>query len=235
MTKVLALETATEACSLAVLDGASITQRHEVIPRGHSQRVFGMLRELVPDGDFADAGIELLAYGSGPGSFTGLRIAASLVQGLAFSTGLPAVPVPTLATLAQTALRTGAVSSKDTVLCSLDARINEVYVAVYSFSAGLACLEEGPWALSPGDQVLEYAGRLRAVGSGCRYLDQFPAALVERIDSSLPELLPEARDAAELARTYFEAGFRQAAADISPVYVRDEIGWKKLAEQGRLE
>ncbi|NND67974.1 MAG: tRNA (adenosine(37)-N6)-threonylcarbamoyltransferase complex dimerization subunit type 1 TsaB [Halioglobus sp.] len=233
MTTVLALETATEACSLALLNGGVVTQRHEVIPRGHYQRIFGMLRELLPGGDIADTGIDVLAYGSGPGSFTGLRIAASLAQGLSFSTGLPVVAVPTLATLAQTALRAGAVSPGDTVLCTLDARINEVYTAVYSFVDGIACLREGPWALSPGDQQVEFAGQLRAVGSGCRYLHEFPAELVERIASSLPDLLPEARDVAELAGPQISAGRFQAPADVSPVYVRDEISWKKLAEQGR--
>ncbi len=233
MTTVLALETATEACSIAVLNEAGVRQCHEVIPRGHSQRVFGMLEELVPQGDLAAAGIDLIAYGSGPGSFTGLRIAASLAQGLAFSTGLPAVGVPTLSALAQTALRKGIVGADATVLCTIDARINEVYSAIYSYEAGIAQLREGPWALPPGDQAPEYEGLLSAVGSGVRFIDAFPADLRARIQSSDAELLPEAHDVAELAVPLFSAGVVETPGEVSPVYVRDEIGWKKLADQGK--
>ena len=233
MTTVLALETATEACSLAVLNDAGVSQRHEVIPRGHSQRVFGMLDELVPGGNLKAAGIDLIAYGSGPGSFTGLRIAASLAQGLAFSTGLPALGVPTLGALAQTALRTGVVDAGATVLCTIDARINEVYSAIYSYKEGVARLEEGPWALPPGDQAPAYSGSLCAVGSGVRFIDAFPDKLRDRLHLNEPDLLPEARDVAELALARFAAGDSEVPGEISPVYVRDEIGWKKLADQGK--
>lgn len=233
MTTVLAFETATEACSLALLDDNGERHCHEVVPRGHSQRVFGMLRELVPGGDLVAAGVDLLAYGSGPGSFTGLRIAASLAQGLAFSTGLPAAGVPTLAALAQTALRNGAAGPEDAVLCTLDARINEVYGALYTYAGGTAQLLEGPWALSPGELVLEYPGRLRVVGSGCNYFEEFPGDLVARCDAVVPELLPEARDVAQLALLRFDAGEFEAPTEVAPVYVRDEISWKKLAEQGK--
>lgn len=233
MTRILALETATEACSLALLDATGVRQCHEVIPRGHSRRVFGMLRELLPGGDLAAAGVTLLAYGSGPGSFTGLRIAASLTQGLAFSTGLPAVGIPTLAALAQTALRSGVVTADDSLLCTLDARLNEIYCAVYEFQDGFASLREGPWALAPGDLSLRGTGRIKAVGSGCNHLGALPPELAARIDRTAPGLLPEARDVAELARAGKLAGAVQAPFEIAPVYVRDEIGWKKLAEQGR--
>jgi len=233
VTTVLALETATEACSIAVLSEADVRQCHEVIPRRHSQRVFGMLEELVPQGDLAAAGIDLIAYGKGPGSFTGLRIAASLAQGLAFSTGLPALGVPTLGALAQTALRKGVVHHDSNVLCTIDARINEVYGAIYSYEAGIAQLLEGPWALPPGDQAPEHEGPLSAVGSGVGFIDTFPAELRSRIRSSDPELLPEARDVAELALSLFSAGVVETPGEISPVYVRDEIGWKKLADQGK--
>ncbi len=232
MTRILAIETATDACSLALLDDEGVRQRHEVIPRRHSQRVFGMLRELVPGGDLLAAGVTGLAYGSGPGSFTGLRIAASLAQGLAFSTGLPVVAVPTLAALAQTALRSGAVAASDTVLCTLDARINEVYSAIYTYENGMARLGEGPWALAPGAHVFEYAGPLRAVGSGCLYLDEFPAEIRARVAASQAQMLPEARDVAALALAGFRSGHTQSPTAIRPVYVRDEISWKKLADQG---
>ena len=115
MIGILAIETATDACSVAVLIDEQIRECHQVAPRQHSQLLFAMLRELLPRGNLREQGIGVIAYGSGPGSFTGLRIAASAVQGLAYSCGLPAIAVPTLAVLAQTALRQGVASPEDTV------------------------------------------------------------------------------------------------------------------------
>lgn len=101
MTGVLALETATDACSVAIFLDGHIRERHALAPRQHSQMVFTMLGELLPLGNLGKQGIDVIAYGAGPGSFTGLRIAASTAQGLAFSSNLPAIPVSTLAVLAR--------------------------------------------------------------------------------------------------------------------------------------
>ena len=97
MTGILAIDTATDACSVAAFVDGQIRELHEVIPRQHSQRLFGMLRELLPSGDLRSQGIGAIAYGCGPGSFTGLRIAASAVQGLAYANELPAVSISSLA------------------------------------------------------------------------------------------------------------------------------------------
>ena len=144
MTGILAIETATDACSVAVYLAGQIRERHVIAPRRHSKLIFTLLEELLPGGNLRKQGVEAIAYGCGPGSFTGLRIAASAAQGLAYSSGIPAVPISTLATLAQRALRTGEVEATDTVLCTLDARVNEVYGALYVFDERLAVLQEGP-------------------------------------------------------------------------------------------
>jgi tRNA threonylcarbamoyladenosine biosynthesis protein TsaB len=232
MSGILAIETATDACSVALVVGDVVVQRHEVAPRQHSQLLFGLLTELLPLGGIVAAGVEAIAYGSGPGSFTGLRIAASAAQGLSFSASLPAIPVSTLAVMAQTALREGETSASDTVLCTLDARINEVYSAVYVYADGIATLREGPWALPPQEHKLEGHAPLRAIGNGCQFLTQFPEAVRDRIVSNGPDLLPQAQDLAVLARHAMRHGITQLATEISPVYVRDEISWKKLSEQG---
>lgn len=233
MTGILAIETATDACSVAVFVDGQIRDRHEIAPRQHSQRFFTMLSELLSDGNLADQGIEAIAYGCGPGSFTGLRIAASAVQGLAYSSKLPAIPVSTLAVMAQSALRQGEVRADDTVLCTLDARINEVYSAIYGYENNLAVLREGPWAGAPADLSPLESGILCAVGSGCQFLHQFPQALRERIRSTTPDLLPVARDIVPLALTKLRRGEILSPARAQPVYVRDEISWKKLPQQGR--
>jgi len=233
MTGILALETATDACSLAVSRGGATRVLHRVAPRQHSALLFGLLEELLPGGDLRAQGIQAIAYGSGPGSFTGLRIAASVAQGLAYSSRIPAVAVSTLAVLAQTALRSGAVDDGEPVLCTLDARANEVYGAVFAFEGGLARQMEGPWASAPADLALAYPGSISAVGSGCRYLDHFPAGLAGRIHATVPDLLPCASDMIPLALEQFARGEVQSAPAVQPVYVRDEINWKKLAEQGK--
>jgi tRNA threonylcarbamoyladenosine biosynthesis protein TsaB len=233
MTGVLALETATDACSVAVFLGGAVRERQAVAPRQHSQLVFTMLGELLAPGNLAGQGIDVIAYGAGPGSFTGLRIAASTAQGLAFSSNLPAIGVSTLAVLAQGALRLGIVSADDTVLCVVDARINEIYSAVYTFKGGLAVLQQGPWACAPADLAPVGTESLCAIGSGCDLLAQSPPSLRARIRSSAPGLLPVARDTIPLALASFARGETQSARSVQPVYVRDEIAWKKLAEQTR--
>jgi tRNA threonylcarbamoyladenosine biosynthesis protein TsaB len=234
MTAILAIETATEACSVALYRDGEVSQCHEVIPRQHSQRLFAMLGELLPDGDLRRQGVDAIAYGCGPGSFTGLRIAASAVQGLAFAHSLPAVPVSTLACQAQTALRRESLPVNTLVLSLLDARINELYYATYGYVDGLAALRTGPGGCAPADLIVGDDGQpLYAVGSGCRFLEGLPTQLQQRIHGRAGDLLPEARDLIPLALAGLERGEIQRPEDVQPVYVRDEISWKKLSEQGK--
>lgn len=230
MTGLLAIETATDACSVALLLGGQISERYALAPRQHSQLVFDMLDELLPTGNLARQGVDVVAYGAGPGSFTGLRIAASTAQGLAFSSNLPAVAVSTLAVLAQGALRLGAVSTDDTVLCLLDARINEIYSAVFTYQDALAVLQQGPWACAPADLSPVGDQTLCAIGDGCGFLEQMPHSLRARIRNCAPGLLPNARDAIPLALANLARGETQSARAVQPVYLRDEIAWKKLAQ-----
>jgi tRNA threonylcarbamoyladenosine biosynthesis protein TsaB len=232
MTGILAIETATEACSVALWRDGHLAERHEVTPRQHSQRLFGMLRELVPGGDLRAQGITAITYGAGPGSFTGLRIAASAVQGLAFATGLPAIPVSTLACQAQTALRLGYVDA-DTLVCSvLDAKINELYHATYSYSDGLAKQVTAPAVCRPEALTL-IEGVSVLIGSGCALSAQFPREVAERIESLHDNVLPHARDLVPLALVALQRGQTQDPSAVQPVYVRDEVSWKKLSEQGK--
>jgi tRNA threonylcarbamoyladenosine biosynthesis protein TsaB len=234
MTGILAIDTATEACSVALFRDGDIVERHEITPRQHSQRLFGLLRELLPSGDLRKHGIEAIAYGCGPGSFTGLRIAASAVQGLAYANALPAIAISTLACQAQTALRLALVTPQDGVLSMLDARINEVYHASYRFELGLAVLCEGPVACAPAD-VRPWKGNrpLHAIGSGCRFIDELPVAVRSELASFDADLLPAAQDLSPLALDSLRRGETQSAYQVQPVYVRDEISWKKLSEQGK--
>lgn len=231
MDKILAIETATDACSVAVSDGEKVVQRHEVAPRQHNQRLLLMLNDIVPGGNLNECGVTAIAYGSGPGSFTGLRIAASTVQGLAYACGLPAIPVPTLAVLAQTALAESRLPDRSTVLSTLDARLDEVYAAIYRYENGLAVLSEGPWACAPADLPVRGDLPLHVIGSGARYLDNYPGGVRCRIAGVVEDVLPRARDMIPLALRLLARGETQGSQEVSPVYVRDEISWRKLADQ----
>ena len=170
----------------------------------------------------------------GPGSFTGLRICASAVQGLAYTNNLPAIAVSTLALQAQTALRLGVADTATAVLSMLDARIDEVYYAVFEFEDGLAVVREVPVACAPDSVVVNARHKLlQGVGSGCRFSEELPQAVGSRLRSLAPQLLPSARDLVPLALKCLQRGEIQQAQQVQPVYVRDEINWKKVADQGR--
>lgn len=234
MTGMLAIDTATEACSVALWRDGQLDERHELAARQHSQRIFTMLRELLPDGKLKSHGIETIAWGCGPGSFTGLRIAAAAVQGLAFANDLPVVAVSTLACQAQTAHREGLVEEGGYVLSTLDARIKEIYAAVFRVEQGVAEPVSNAVACAPDQLALSGTiTDIAAVGTGCEFLPSFPAQVQACIRVSTPDLLPTARDLVPLALRQLARGEMQLARDVQPVYVRDEINWKKIPEQGK--
>ena len=233
MTTILAIDTASDACSAALYCDGEYQQRYAVAPRQHSQIIFSMLGELLLDGRLCQHGVEAIAYGCGPGSFTGLRIAASVVQGLAFANDLPAIPVSTLACQAASAVRLGLVDEGTPILSVLDARINEIYGAVYTVCSGVPRLLHGPVVCAP--EQLQVVGEdvLQAVGSGCAFAEEFPLALRQKLSVVVAEAMPQAMDLVPPALEMLAAGDVQCAAQVQPVYVRDEISWKKLAEQGK--
>lgn len=234
MTGILAIDTATDACSVAVYLDGEYRERYQVIPRQHSQRLFAMLGELLNPGDLREQGIDAIAYSEGPGSFTGLRIAASAVQGLAYASGLPAIGISTLALQAQTALRTGVADAAQNVLSLIDARINELYFAPCRFAGGLAVLQAAPRISAPQQlHPLDGYENLHAIGSGCALAHSMPRETRNQLWQLSPEVLPAARDLVPLALERLQRGDKQTAQQVRPVYLRDEIGWKKLAEQGR--
>jgi tRNA threonylcarbamoyladenosine biosynthesis protein TsaB len=193
-----------------------------------------MLQELLPSGDLRSQGVQAIAYGCGPGSFTGLRIAASAVQGLAFANDLPAIAVSTLACQAQGALRLGLVQSGDVVLSLLDARINEVYWALLDVYEGLVRQKAGARVCKPAELVIDQAiDRLHGVGSGFCYRREMSESVQLRLLSVSVAVLPSARDLIPLALEKFSRGETQRAKEVLPVYVREEVSWKKLAEQGK--
>jgi len=234
LNSLLAIDTATDACSLALQFGPELRVSHQVMPRRHQQELFALLNGLLEGQRVADIGLQAIAYGRGPGSFTGLRIAASFAQGLAFSLGLPALGVSTLELQARTLLRQQTLPDQCLLLSTIDARIGELYVACYHrdgeelapLDTAQVCRPEA-FAL-PEPQAARESLPLYLLGSGA-------TALAERFEvaGSFPDALPEAQDMLPLVERALARGGLEGAADIHPDYVQHRSPWKKLAEQGR--
>ncbi|MEM1113872.1 MAG: tRNA (adenosine(37)-N6)-threonylcarbamoyltransferase complex dimerization subunit type 1 TsaB [Pseudomonadota bacterium] len=231
MPSLLAIDTSTDACSVALSHEGFVTQRLVVEPRRHNQLLLPMLEEILVPGKLRE--LDAIAYGCGPGSFTGLRVACSAVQGLAFAAQRPCIGVSTLAALAQGAIRDGLAAEGQCVLGLLDARIGEVYAGIYRVMSGRAEEIHGPRVAVPDILSFENAAEnVVAVGDGASFVEAMPAALRKRVLAVHADRLPEARDVLELATHALERGQTQSPAEVAPVYVRDEINWKKLSEQG---
>ncbi len=228
--KLLAIDTATEGLSAALFVDGAIVSRDEVIGRGHAERILPLVDELLSASGLALGALDAIAFGRGPGAFTGVRIAVSVAQGLAYGAGLPTVAVSDLAAVGARALERahaeGLGSGPLEALVCLDARMGEVYFgrARPDDRLGVVLLEEG--LAAPDAVFLDPAepGR-RRVGAGHGY-SAYPALGV-RLGSGLaatwPEMLPRATEIAALAVRAFAAGLAVPAEQAAPVYLRDQV------------
>ena len=219
--KLLALDTATEACSVALNIDGEVTEHFDVIPRRHS-------RELLPmvDGILAKAGLTIgdmdaLAFGRGPGAFTGLRVATAMAQGLAFAVDLPVIPVSTLAALAQQGLREHGAKH---VLSAIDARMGEVYWGAFVEEDGLMIPVQDETVIAPEKvEVIESEHNWFGMGTGWAFREQMAVAVRDCVF----ETYPHAFDIALLAAADFKAGHLLPAEQAMPVYLRDKVALKK--------
>ena len=225
--KILAIDTATEACSVALLDDGSCQEIFEIIPRQHTERVLPMVNELLKEADLSLSQLNAIAFNSGPGSFTGVRVGTSVAQGLAFSNDLPVIAVSSLAALAQLAFRE---ENKDNVLSAIDARMSEVYWGCYQLDNDIMRLT-GNEKVSPVNKV-EAKGKWHCQGSGW---DTFQTELSQsnqvNITSFSLERFPHAQDVAVLSADLYQQGKILNAEDAIPSYIRDEVTWKKIKDQ----
>lgn len=227
-TKILAVDTATENCSVALMIGDDVISRCEYAPREHTTKILPMI-----DAVLADAGIKLkqldaLAYGRGPGSFTGVRIGIGIAQGLAFGANLPMIGVSTLAAMAQGSFR---LHQADHVLTAIDARMGELYWAQYQRKT------DGDWLLLGNEQVIAPDILLANVqadtntwltaGTGW---EAYPELLTQLpFNAQLGSVLyPDSQDMVYLAKYAFARGEIVTAEAASPIYLRDTVTWKKL-------
>lgn len=221
MSKLLAIDTSTEACSVALnLDG-ELRESFAVLERRHAAQVLLMVQTLLVDAGLNFSSLDAVAFGRGPGSFTGLRIAAGVAQGMAFAAQLPVVPVSTLAALALQARRLKGASH---VLSCLDARIGEVYWGYFLAEEESTSLVGEEGLSDPVDVSLPpFAPAVFVAGSGGRFRESMSAALQARISDADSAMLPRAGDMARLAAEIFRREGGIPPEEAAPVYIRDKV------------
>jgi len=225
--KILAIDTATEACSAALLIDDRLITREREFERGHAEHILPMVDEVLAEGGLRLAAADALAFGRGPGGFTGVRLAASVAQGLAFAAGLRVVPVSDLAAVAQQAFDRDS-EAKRVLVCN-DARMREVYWACFERGEdGLAVLVGQEHVGPPASVTLpaHWTGAVagtRAVGRGFRAYPQLRQAFESLVQGFDDTLLPRAAEIARLAVRDVRAGRLCAPEDAIPVYLRDDV------------
>ncbi|WP_263260730.1 tRNA (adenosine(37)-N6)-threonylcarbamoyltransferase complex dimerization subunit type 1 TsaB [Pseudomonas sp. RIT-PI-S] len=224
MPTLLALDTATEACSVALLHDGRVLSHYEVIPRLHAQKLLPMIQQIMGEAGIAMGALDAIAFGRGPGAFTGVRIAIGVVQGLAFALDRPVVGVSNLAALAQGAWRR---HGQAQVAAAIDARMDEVYWGCYREQAGEMRLC-GAEAVLPPHAVRLPADNQEAwygAGTGWGYADRL-AVRPRHFDAAA---LPHAEDVLALAGFAWARGEAIGAEQAQPVYLRDNVATPKAA------
>ena len=220
--RLLGVETGSDACSVALYVDGDVREKYQIAPRRHAALLLPMIENLLSEAGLGVEELDGFALGRGPGSFTGVRIAAAAVQGMAFATDRPVVCISSLAALAQGALRERGATR---VLAGFDARMGEVYWGAFRAENDLMsalqeeCViapEQAPVPGADGDW-LGVGGAFGAyetvLGTHCRVMD--------------PQALPRARDLMPLAVDAWNRGEAVAADQALPVYLRDKVAWKK--------
>lgn len=224
--RILALDTATENCSAALLIDERLIAREVILERDHAARILPMIDELLKEAGLSLTRLSAIAFGRGPGSFTGVRLAASVTQGLAFGARVPVVPISDLRAIAQRVLDVDTAATR--VLVCNDARLREVYWGCFERSPASVAAEVGnervgsPAAVALPAAWLEGAS-VRAAGSGFAAYPELRSALGGHLDRVHEGLLPRAREIAVMAAAEVAAGRTLAAEEALPVYLRDDV------------
>ena len=226
---ILALETSTELGSCALWRDGLITERYCPSGRSHSETLLPLVRELLGEAGLKIAQLDAIAFGVGPGAFTGLRVACGAAQGLAVAADIPLIPVTSLAALAKQ-------SAADRVLALLDARMGEVYAGTYMRTGDTYQLQGEIRVAAPGDVELPGDAGWLACGNAA---EAYPALLERLLAAGISVqagLLPTAAALARLAAPQAARGEWIDAAFAAPLYVRDKVAKtvaERLSEGGR--
>ncbi|MCC6072985.1 tRNA (adenosine(37)-N6)-threonylcarbamoyltransferase complex dimerization subunit type 1 TsaB [Massilia sp. GCM10020059] len=227
MSIILAIETSSELASCALLNGDTLLARESSGVRTHSQSILPMVQELLAEAGLTLRQCDAIAFGAGPGSFTGVRTACGIAQGLAFGASLPVVPLVTLEAMALAChLQTGATE----ILAVLDARMGEVYWAQYRYDGGLQVVAE-PALCAPGEVApVAVSAPLAACGNG---FSAYPEAFAGRpyAAHALAAIMPHAGEIARLGAVALAAGGAVPSAQAQPIYLRNKVAYTSAERQ----
>jgi tRNA threonylcarbamoyladenosine biosynthesis protein TsaB len=229
MTRVLALDAATEACSVALLCDGTVRERSVEAGRDHAQQLITMVAELMAEAQVSWSMLDGIAASIGPGAFTGVRISVAVAQGMAFGAGLPVAPVSTLEALALQLFK----GEPGRAMACLDARMGEVYWGCFAADSALGLTGAGPPNVGPPDSVSlpggpGWAGAdsvqpILGIGRGFSAYPTLAARLGVEIDEQRSRALPNAREFARLGALRLRLGLGLDPAELQPLYLRDKV------------
>lgn len=223
--KLLAVETSTEACSAALFMDGEITERYQLAPKEHTKLILPMIDGLMAEAGLKPQQLDALAFSRGPGSFTGVRIATGVIQGIAMGTDLPVVPVSTLAAIAQDFFDH---NNDNVAYVAMDARMDEIFWGVYQRDGEGYAELIGEETVTPADSVKFPELRGIGIGSGWGVYHQSLMVRLEGLVSHYQaNMLPRAGAIARLAAQGFEQGQAVAVELAMPVYLRDKVAMKE--------
>ncbi|MEO7478576.1 MAG: tRNA (adenosine(37)-N6)-threonylcarbamoyltransferase complex dimerization subunit type 1 TsaB [Lysobacteraceae bacterium] len=224
--KLLAIETATEACSVALSIDGEVRERFEIAPRRHGELVLPWADALLTEAGIVKSQLDAIAVGRGPGAFTGVRLAVAIAQGIALALDRPVVAISTLAALAMQ-------SDGETILAAIDARMGEIYCAAFSRDTdGLVAALAAEQLARPDATVVQERRDWIGVGSGFSAIDgALVNALGDRLLRCDPAALPHAADVARLGARAFANGEAVAPEKLEPAYLRNNVALTLVEQQ----
>ncbi len=223
----LAIETSETACSAAIWSDGDIIETYREQPRGHSELLLPMIDTLISESGIRKPRLDAIAFGRGPGSFTGVRIAAAVTQGISFGLDIPVIPVSSLQALAQGVYRT---TAHQQVAVAFDARMHEVYWALCSADTDGVMQLQGVEMVCAPDRVSQpQQGRWIGAGSGWgAYAEPLSERLSPWLEQQIPHLFCHAQDVAIIAAQALSQGDAAVtAAEALPLYLRNNVAKKK--------
>ena len=215
--KILAIETATEACSAALAIDDTLIERFEIAPRRHTQLILSMIEAIMNEADIKVSDLDAIAFGQGPGAFTGVRIAMGVIQGLAFAHDTPVIPVSTLAALAQHVAK-----DHDCVAAAIDARMQEIYWGLFKKNdSGIMEAVSEEVVCAANDVKLISDEIWFGAGSGWdTYSDELSSKFDSNLSGSDGKLFPSAIDVLALAKPVYLENKMISVEQASPVYLK---------------
>lgn len=229
---ILALDTTQEYCSAALVIGKQIIYREQLAPRTHTNLILPQVEAVLGEADIALRQLDAIAFGRGPGSFTGLRIAAGVAQGLALGADLPVIPVSSLAAMAQGVYREH--HDAMNICAAFDARIGEIYWGCYQLTGDIMQPVTEEAVDAPENLYLPGSNQWLAIGSGWAAYPVLQQLHDHRLAGLIVDSAPLARDIIPIAASMLENGKAVDAAQAIPVYLRQKVA-RTVAERNAAE